>query len=77
MKQYTVCLNMIVKNEESIIYDCLVNLKKYIDTYVIVDTGSTDKTIDEIRRFSLENNLNGEIVENNFNDEYFDFLQKK
>ena len=40
----TVCLNMIVRNESRIIRRCLEALRPFIDTWVIVDTGSTDGT---------------------------------
>lgn len=40
----TVCLNMIVKNETKVIRRCLESVKPLIDTWVIVDTGSTDGT---------------------------------
>ena len=40
----TVCLNMIVKDEEEVIGRCLESVKPYIDHWVIVDTGSTDRT---------------------------------
>lgn len=37
-------LNMIVKNEANAILICLESVKPYIDSWVIVDTGSTDGT---------------------------------
>jgi glycosyltransferase involved in cell wall biosynthesis len=40
----TICLNMIVKNEAPVIERCLNTVKDQIDYWVIVDTGSTDKT---------------------------------
>jgi len=43
-KAVTVCLNMIVKNEASVIERCLNSVKKLVDYWVIVDTGSTDNT---------------------------------
>jgi cellulose synthase/poly-beta-1,6-N-acetylglucosamine synthase-like glycosyltransferase len=43
-KKKTVCLNMIVKNESQVIEKCLASVKPLIDYWVIVDTGSTDKT---------------------------------
>lgn len=43
----TVC-----KNEEEFIYDMLSNTDPIADEYVIVDTGSEDKTIAEIERFA-------------------------
>jgi glycosyltransferase involved in cell wall biosynthesis len=37
---------MIVKNEEKLLPQCLDSIKDYIDEIIIVDTGSTDKTMD-------------------------------
>ncbi len=47
----TVCLNMIVKDESQVIETCLASVKPLIDYWVIVDTGSTDKTQDIIKNF--------------------------
>lgn len=46
-----ICLNMIVRNESSIIQRCLDSLIKIIDWVVITDTGSTDSTIQIINDF--------------------------
>ena len=43
-----ICLNMIVKNESHIIETTLITILKYIDYWVISDTGSTDNTIEII-----------------------------
>lgn len=46
----SVCLNMIVKNESSVIKRCLDSVRPFINSWVIVDTGSTDGTQELIRR---------------------------
>jgi len=55
------CLNMIVKNEAHVIKNVLECMKKYIDYYVIVDTGSTDNTKTIIKDYFNNNNIKGEI----------------
>ena len=40
--KFSLC--MIVKNEASILGDCLDSLKDIMDEIIIVDTGSTDDT---------------------------------
>ncbi len=42
----TLSLCMIVKNEENFLPMCLDSVKDYIDEIIIVDTGSTDKTVE-------------------------------
>ncbi|TNG94006.1 glycosyltransferase [Pasteurellaceae bacterium USgator11] len=61
--QQTICLNMIVKNEENIIQDTLHNIIQHIniDYWVIADTGSSDNTIKLITDFFAEKNIKGEI----------------
>ncbi|MCC6127879.1 MAG: glycosyl transferase family 2, partial [Chlamydiae bacterium] len=44
MKDKTICLNMIVKNESAVIRRSLGSIKHKIDYWVIVDTGSSDDT---------------------------------
>jgi hypothetical protein len=62
-KSYTICLNMIVKNESHIIVQTLTNLCKYMDfdAYFISDTGSTDNTMELIRAFFKERGIPGHI----------------
>lgn len=51
MNKKTICLNMIVRNERNVIRRCLSSVKKLIDYWVIVDTGSTDGTQQVILEF--------------------------
>lgn len=46
-----ITLNMIVKDEAPVIERCLSSVMPYIDDAVIVDTGSTDDTVERISRF--------------------------
>lgn len=49
----TVCLNMIVCNEGRIIRRLLDSVRHLVREYVIVDTGSTDDTVEQIRDYPL------------------------
>jgi glycosyltransferase involved in cell wall biosynthesis len=45
---------MIVKNEEDTIERCLNSVKDIVDEFVIVDTGSTDKTLEKLKKYNIE-----------------------
>ena len=46
---------MMVKNEEKSIKLSIDSFKNYIDTVVVFDTGSTDNTVDIIKKTCAEN----------------------
>lgn len=52
---------MIVKDEAHIIHESLACTLPIIDTYCIVDTGSSDDTIQKIRDFYADKGIEGEI----------------
>lgn len=54
-------LNMIVKNEASVILRCLESVKPYINSWVIVDTGSTDGTQAIIQEYMQD--IQGQLFE--------------
>jgi glycosyltransferase involved in cell wall biosynthesis len=66
MNRKTVCLNMIVKDEAHLIRRCLESALPLIDSWVIVDTGSSDGTQDVIREFLKE--VPGELFERPWRD---------
>lgn len=66
IKKPKLCLNMIVKDEAHVIKESLENIYKYIDYYVINDTGSTDGTQKIIKEFFDSKGINGEIIEHEF-----------
>jgi glycosyltransferase involved in cell wall biosynthesis len=45
---------MIVKDEEKYIGTCLESIKDYVDEMIIVDTGSTDKTVEICKSFGAK-----------------------
>jgi len=51
-KPSTISACMIVKNEEQFLEKCLISVKDYVDEIIIVDTGSTDSTVEIAKRFT-------------------------
>lgn len=63
LKEKTITLVMIVKNEEKVITRCFDSVKDYIDYWVICDTGSTDNTKKIIIDYFKKENIPGELHE--------------
>ena len=55
----SICLVMIVKNEEDIIRRSLSSVLPFVDTWCIVDTGSTDSTMIKIKEIVEEHGIKG------------------
>lgn len=47
----TISLCMIVKNEEAFLPECLRKMKPFIDQIIVIDTGSSDKTIEIAKQY--------------------------
>lgn len=62
-QEIELCLVMIVKDEEDSIEKCLKSVAPFISYWVIVDTGSTDDTINVIRKVTEELGIPGELHE--------------
>ena len=65
-----ISLVMMVKNEEDMIRDCLEHVQHVVDEYVIVDTGSTDKTIDIINKFAEHSSVPVKLLHYPWCDNY-------
>jgi acetyltransferase-like isoleucine patch superfamily enzyme/GR25 family glycosyltransferase involved in LPS biosynthesis/tetratricopeptide (TPR) repeat protein len=63
IRKPTICLNMIVRDEAVIVCETLRSVVPLIDHWVIVDTGSTDATVETIQRYMAETGVPGEIHE--------------
>ena len=63
-----IVLSMIVKNETHIIKECFDSLYKYIDYWVICDTGSTDGTQELIKTYFAEKGIPGELHQHEWQD---------
>jgi glycosyltransferase involved in cell wall biosynthesis len=59
---------MIVKNEENFIEDCLENAFQLVDNAVVVDTGSTDRTKEIIKKFGEKVTVIDYEWKNDFSD---------
>jgi glycosyltransferase involved in cell wall biosynthesis len=62
MQQKSINLCMIVKDEAHIIERCLNSVKLLIDKVLIVDTGSSDNTIQVINDWIKKNEVEGKVV---------------
>lgn len=64
----SICLSMIVKNESNTIKRCIESVERFIDHWVIVDTGSTDGTQDIIKDLMKDKGIPGELHEKQWVD---------
>lgn len=60
-KKPTICFATMCKNEEHCIRETLESIYKYIDYWVVCDTGSTDKTCEIVTEFFKEKNIPGDL----------------
>jgi tetratricopeptide (TPR) repeat protein len=69
----TICFITMCKNEEHCIKETLESVYKYIDYWIVCDTGSTDNTCNIVNEFFKEKNIPGEL----FVDEWKGFDKNK
>tara|TARA_B110000027_G_C16122343_1_gene304035 strand:+ start:9765 stop:10934 length:1170 start_codon:yes stop_codon:yes gene_type:complete len=68
-KTPTLCFGTMCKNEEDCILDTLKSVYKFIDYWIVCDTGSTDKTCELVTEFFKEKNIPGKL----YHDEWKGF----
>lgn len=68
IKEKTICFCAIFRNESKNVRRCLNATKGVIDYLSIVDTGSTDNTVEEIENWCKENNINYKVHFEPFRD---------
>ncbi len=61
-------LNCIVRNESARILRMLDSVKAHISTFAIMDTGSTDDTVELITKWGLDNDIQGIVGHGSFID---------
>ncbi len=66
----TISLCMIVKNEEKFIRRCILSAMPLVSEAIIVDTGSTDKTIEIIKSFREEFDMDIKIIETTWENNF-------
>lgn len=62
----SICLNMIVRDEAAVIERCLASVRPFIDSWLIVDTGSLDDTPQRIEKALA--GIPGEVVHRPWRD---------
>lgn len=54
IKPFTTSINMMIKNEETTMGNIILNLGDFVDEMIIIDTGSTDKTMEYLDLVGVE-----------------------
>ncbi len=68
MTEPTLCLVMIVKDEEKVIEECLSSVAPFIDYWIVCDTGSSDTTPDLVKHFFAQKGIPGELHHHKWKD---------
>ncbi len=61
MKKPTICLATVCKNEEKCIERLLESVHEFIDYWIVVDTGSTDRTCEIVEEYFRKKGIPGEL----------------
>lgn len=58
-REVKICLVMVVRDQDTIIRDCFESVSKLIDTACIIDTGSTDWTVEVVEEWLEKSHIPG------------------
>ena len=61
-------LTQIMKNEAHVITRMLDSIKTIVDIICLVDTGSTDNTIEVVKNWGMQNNIETHVFERSFDN---------
>src|SRR3990167_7453080 len=68
-EEVKICLTMIVKNDEDVIWHCLSSVSDIVDCISIYDAGSTDNTVTLVEQFIQETKIPGKLHRNQHQNE--------
>jgi glycosyltransferase involved in cell wall biosynthesis len=57
----TICVTIPIQNDEDTLEKCLTSIAPIADCISIIDTGSTDRSLEIVKNFLLESNIPGKI----------------
>ena len=61
-------LTQIMKNESHVVTRMLDSIKSIVDIVVMIDTGSTDNTIEVVKKWGENNNIETHVFERPFDN---------
>ena len=61
-------LTQIMKNESHVAHRMLNSIKNIVDGVVVIDTGSTDNSVEIVKQWGIDNNIEVNVFERTFDN---------